>query len=272
MLRQVKGVSASEAAGLMRWPRSYVLVDVRRADQFAAFHASGARSRPLRTRAPEGKLTGRSACAGSRSAPLYRLIDTKGGSPMQLLRALAFQAQNVDAVEDSPDFETELRAATSGAGGVILADAEGGSLEVTPQRPYGQVSRSLFAAYALLNSGYKGSVVHLNGGACSAISALLRVVPRVLPACADLRRRVCCRPERVVCGGAGGRGGGGGVGAERAHALIRARRAAAANQAVRHGVEEDEYAQHNISTTPAPSGAAAPHIMTSLAINPSRHR
>jgi site-specific DNA-cytosine methylase len=39
---QVAGVSASEAAGLMRWPRSYVLVDVRRADQFRAYRATGA--------------------------------------------------------------------------------------------------------------------------------------------------------------------------------------------------------------------------------------
>jgi hypothetical protein len=101
--------------------------------------------------------------AGSRSAPLYRLIDPK--TPLQLLRALAFQAQNVDAVEDSPDFAEKLRVATSGASGVIFADAEGGSLEVTPQRPFGQVCRALIGAYALLQGGYKGSVVHLNGGA-----------------------------------------------------------------------------------------------------------
>lgn len=69
--RNVRGVSASEAANLMRWPRSYVLVDVRRTEQFAAFHATG-----------------------SRNAPLYRLIEPT--SPWALLRSAAFQAQNVD--------------------------------------------------------------------------------------------------------------------------------------------------------------------------------
>ena len=107
-----------------------------------------------------------SACSGSRSAPLYQLIDTQSGSPLQLLRALAFSAQNVDAVEDAPSFLDDLRAATSGAAGVIFADAEGGSLEVTPQRPYGQVCRALIGAYTLLEQlGYRGAVLHLDGGA-----------------------------------------------------------------------------------------------------------
>jgi rhodanese-related sulfurtransferase len=134
-------VSAAEAAGLMRWPRGFVLVDVRRSDQFALYHAKG-----------------------SRNAALYRLIDIRSGSPMQLLRALAFNAQNVDAVEEAPDFLETLRAATAGASGVIFADAEGGSLEATPQRPYGQVCRALIAACALCDSGYKGEVTHLVGG------------------------------------------------------------------------------------------------------------
>ena len=77
---------------------------------------------------------------------------------------MAFQAQNVDAVEDSPDFIAELRAATAGAGGVIFADAEGGSLDVTPSRPYGQVSRALLAAYSLVTLDFRGTVLHLENG------------------------------------------------------------------------------------------------------------
>ena len=138
--RNVKGVSASEAANLMRWPRSYVLVDVRRTDQFAAFHATG-----------------------SRNAALYRLIQPS--SPWQVVRAAAFQAQNVDPVEDNPEATELLRAALAGTGGVIFTDAEGGSLISTPQRPYGLVSRSLLGAYqALAEVGYKGTVLHLEGG------------------------------------------------------------------------------------------------------------
>ena len=138
--RNVKGVSANEAANLMRWPRSYVLVDVRRADQFAVHHAKP-----------------------SRNAPLYRLIEPT--SPWQALRAAAFQAQNVDPVEDNPEAEGALRAALAGASGAIFVDAEGGSLVSTPQRPYGLVSRSLLGCYQALElAGYKGAVLHLEGG------------------------------------------------------------------------------------------------------------
>ena len=138
--RNVKGVSAKEAANLMRWPRSYVLVDVRRADQFAVHHAKE-----------------------SRNAPLYRLIEPT--SPWQALRAAAFQAQNVDPVEDNPEAEAALRAALAGASGAIFVDAEGGSLVSTAQRPYGLVSRSLLGCYQALElAGYKGAVLHLEGG------------------------------------------------------------------------------------------------------------
>ena len=138
--RNVKGVSASEAANLTRWPRSYVVVDVRRADQFDAFHAKG-----------------------SRNAPLYRLI--KPSSPWQALRAAAFQAQNVDPVEDNPEALDALRAALAGSSGAIFVDGEGGSLVTTPQRPYGLVSRALLGAWQALELvGYKGAVVHLEGG------------------------------------------------------------------------------------------------------------
>lgn len=138
--RKVKGVSAAEAANLMRWPRSYVLVDVRRTDQYAVYHA-----------------------VPSRNAPLYRLISPT--TPWQAIRAAAFQAQNVDPVEDNPEAVESLRAALAGSGGAIFVDAEGGSLESTQTRPYGLVSRSLLGAWqALALCGYKGTVLHLEGG------------------------------------------------------------------------------------------------------------
>ena len=143
--------------------------------------------------------------------PLYRLIDVKSGSLLQLLRALAFQAQNVDPVEDSPDFVDALRAATAGARGVLFTDGEGGSLEATPVRPLGQVSRALIAAYVLLSeTGYKGTVVHLNGGANPARGDSCLCSLQLSSAHAFCC--LCARAERVVRGGPAGRGRRGGVG------------------------------------------------------------
>ncbi len=143
----VKGVSAKEAASLSRWPRSYVLVDVRRADQFETYHVKG-----------------------SRSAPLYQLIE--GNSPVQLLRRAAFQAQSVDPVEPNDAFLADVARAAGNAPGVVLLDAEGGSLVATKTSPSGRLCRSLAAAYTLLSSGqFKGSVVFLEGGLNDAFAS-----------------------------------------------------------------------------------------------------
>lgn len=138
--RGVKGVSAQEALNLSRWPRSHALIDVRRDDQFEKYRVKG-----------------------SRSAPLYRLI--QGSTPLQLLRSLAFQAQGVNPVEGNPEFLSACAAAAAGASGIVFLDAEGGSLVKTATRPTGQVCRALAAAYTLLsNGGFKGSVYFLEGG------------------------------------------------------------------------------------------------------------
>ncbi len=114
--------------------------------------------------------------------PLYRLIDMRSSGPAALVRALALQAQNVDPVEDNPAFLDELRAALAGTGGVVFADAEGGSRVATRSRPVGLVSRALIAAYtALTDLQYKGTVVHLDGGASVVVGVVItrRLIRRV---------------------------------------------------------------------------------------------
>ena len=142
LLRQrgVKGVAAAEAAQLARWPRSYALLDVRRADQFALWHATGAVN-----------------------TPLFRLIEVRDA--WSLLRKLSFDAQAVDPVEEDPDFLEALTRATAGKRGVVFIDGEGGSLETSSVRPNGTVSRSLLAAAALLSqTPFAGAVLHLEYG------------------------------------------------------------------------------------------------------------
>jgi len=136
----LKSVPPKEAQKLMK--RGWVLVDVRPNDLFEESRA-----------------------AGSKNAALYRTIDPK--SALQWARFVLYKSMEVKPVEENPDFIEDAEAVIGRAKGVIVACAEGGTLEPTyPSFPTGKTSRSLVAAYLLLEEGTVQSkrVVHLQGG------------------------------------------------------------------------------------------------------------
>jgi hypothetical protein len=116
--------------------------------------------------------------AGARSAPSVRYDTGDGGaggglSLRSALRSAAFASLAVRPVEDVPReaflaaADAQLRGAGAGAApGAIVACAAGGTLRPTTNFPAGQASRSLLAAQALLASGAlpAARLVHLQGG------------------------------------------------------------------------------------------------------------
>lgn len=137
---KLKSVPPKEAQKLMK--RGWVLLDVRPDDVFD-----------------------QSRAAGSKNAALYRTIDPK--TAFQWARFVLYKSMEVKPVEENPDFVEDAEEVIRGARGVILACAEGGTLEPTyPSFPNGKTSRSLVAAYLLLKDGVvpQKKVVHMEGG------------------------------------------------------------------------------------------------------------
>ncbi|KAK3260443.1 hypothetical protein CYMTET_30598 [Cymbomonas tetramitiformis] len=138
LLENTESVSAVEAKKRMDTD-GYVLIDVRPSEDFEEYH-------------PEGAL----------NTPLYQYIS--GNSPRQLLRSTAFAAQGVKPIEYNEGFLDEAKEAMKEAKGVVFACGPGGSLQSTPNFPSGQPSRSLQAAYRVLQEGTKIPVLHLRAG------------------------------------------------------------------------------------------------------------
>mmetsp|Transcript_14445 Transcript_14445/g.25977 ORF Transcript_14445/g.25977 Transcript_14445/m.25977 type:complete len:361 (+) Transcript_14445:3-1085(+) len=140
----VKSSTPLEVSKMMR--RGWVLVDVRRLDQFEESHAEG-----------------------SVNVELFQLLPF-GGSPRNALKFLLTSSQGATPVDPNPEFVDQVKQILSqrGVKGVILADAEGGCLDDAEGQlgPYGASSRSLVAAYKLLSEGGVGSnkIGHLQYG------------------------------------------------------------------------------------------------------------
>lgn len=120
------GIDAKQASILMA--RGWKMVDVRPVEDFEEHHASG-----------------------SLNVPLYRKLT--GNSPSQILKKVLLLSQGVTPLEPNSGFTEEALKVIKGSKGVVLVDAEGGSLEASPGFPYGKQCRSLTAAYLLLRQG-----------------------------------------------------------------------------------------------------------------------
>lgn len=136
---RIRGVDVQQAQE--RIQQGWIMVDVRPKEDFDVYHA-----------------------LESINVPLYRMIE--GNSPAQLLKKLLLLSQGVTPLEPNPEFVQQTLPAVEKATGVILADAEGGSLQSSNGFPYGKQSRSLSAAYLLLAKGgtKQGSVEFLAPG------------------------------------------------------------------------------------------------------------
>ena len=114
--------------------------------------------------------------AGAVSVPSVR-FQSGSTNVRDALRAVAFASLAVRPTEDVPsaEFGAAVAAAASGAPGVIVACAAGGTLRSTVNFPDGQASRSLMAARELLRleAVARGqlAVAHLQGGISAWVSA-----------------------------------------------------------------------------------------------------
>ena len=112
--------------------------------------------------------------AGAVSVPSVR-FQSSSTNVRDALRAVAFASLAVRPTEDVPEFGAAVAAAASGAKGVIVACAAGGTLRGTTNFPDGQASRSLLAARELLRleAVARGqlAVAHLQGGISAWVAA-----------------------------------------------------------------------------------------------------
>lgn len=85
---------------------------------------------------------------------------------MEVVKAAALLSQGVEATQENPDFVAEFQRVVQGRDvkTVVLADSEGGTLEVNDAFPFGKESRALYGCYKLLEAGVDVRLSHLEGG------------------------------------------------------------------------------------------------------------
>lgn len=125
--------------------------------------AAAARGAPVVDVRPAGDWR-ESHVPGAASAEFYRLI--QGWDATKIARRVAFTFFGVVGTEYNPDFLAQVEAAAPNKGTpVILYCQIGGSLEPWGSCEWGRQSRSLTAAYELLQADYR-SVQVMEGGYC----------------------------------------------------------------------------------------------------------
>lgn len=113
---------------------------------------------------------------GSVSAPLYRPIDYSQLDVVKVLKTIAYRFNGVNPVEPNPDFIDRLRQLTADGKGVITMCEAGGTMKPSTNFPEGKASRSLQAAFKILDSGITDQVhavpvCVIGCGTCSAPSS-----------------------------------------------------------------------------------------------------
>ncbi|KAG2484184.1 hypothetical protein HYH03_016996 [Edaphochlamys debaryana] len=117
----------------------WVLVDVRTREQYAEGH-------------PEGAI----------NVPLYESI-TLGGDVRRSLKYLLYKSNGVSPIDMNAEFYSQLAEAADGRGVITCCEA-GGTLKPTINFPAGKSSRSLQAAYVIMEEGLAANVAHLERG------------------------------------------------------------------------------------------------------------
>lgn len=98
---------------------------------------------------------------GAVNCEFYRPIT--GWDPARIARRIGFAVFGVPGTEANPTFLEEVIAACPKKNGLILVCNIGGTLEPTGPSEFGRQSRSLTAAYELVQAGFKNIKV-VNGG------------------------------------------------------------------------------------------------------------
>jgi len=106
-----------------------------------------------------------STAVGALSIPLYDKPDFSKPSFGGMLKAALLAANGVQPVDLRPTFAADVAAAVAAPAVVFLIDEAGGTLEPTATFPAGKASRSLQAAFKLLEAGWPlDRVGHVEGG------------------------------------------------------------------------------------------------------------
>ncbi|GMH35413.1 hypothetical protein BSKO_03281 [Bryopsis sp. KO-2023] len=140
LVDKIKSVNPDEAAEKIA-SGDYVFVDVRTSESFEESHAEGAVS-----------------------APLFRKLDWSSGDPWQLVRGAAYLVNGVQPVEQNPTFIEDATKAAEGGKGLIVYCEAGGTLQPSTNFMNGKTSRSLKAAYRILDAKISEDVLHMEGG------------------------------------------------------------------------------------------------------------
>jgi rhodanese-related sulfurtransferase len=151
-------VSPEEAAELLATGK-WVLLDVRRPDQHQE-------ARP----------------GGAVNVPMYRLIDKSNMDFTKFMKVVAYSFNGVQAIDQNSNFTAEVLAAAPGKKIVVCCEA-GGTMRQTVNFPQGKPSRSLQAAYKLLNESKLApdDVVHLERGLYGWYQANLPIEGNYVP-------------------------------------------------------------------------------------------
>lgn len=119
-----------EAASELVNSGDYVLIDVRLPTDHEKAH-------------PEGSI----------AVPMYVNITNENMDAAKMMKMIAYRFNGVNPVEPNPAFFDQVRAAAKGKKGVVVFCEAGGTLVPTVNFPAGKASRSLQAAYRILNEG-----------------------------------------------------------------------------------------------------------------------
>lgn len=146
LVDNIRSVSPDEAMELTSSGK-YALVDVRAQESYEEAHAEGAFN-----------------------APLFQKLNWSSGG-FRILKGVAYLVNGVSPVEPNANFIEEMKKVTDTGKGVILYCEAGGTLAPSTNFMTGKTSRSLKAAYRVLDAELTQDVLHLDGGIFGYYSA-----------------------------------------------------------------------------------------------------
>eukprot|EP00892_Ulva_mutabilis_P003448 jgi/Ulvmu1/1475/UM011_0205.1 len=111
----------------------------------------------------------KSSIEGAVNAPLFQLMDWGNATPASFLRGAAYALNGVQAVEINANFADDVKSQADGKKVIMCCDT-GGSMRPSANFVTGKTSRSLKAAFRVVNEGLADEVAHLDGGMVAWVS------------------------------------------------------------------------------------------------------
>lgn len=154
----LRTVAPEEAQQLLA-TGDWVLLDVRRPDQHEESHPEGATN-----------------------VPMYRRIDMSQADFAKLMKVVAYSFNGVQPIDSNNTFTADVLAAAPGKKYILMCEA-GGTMRASVNFPMGKPSRSLQAAYKLIDEAglTADDVVHLERGVYGWYQAELPMIGDYTP-------------------------------------------------------------------------------------------